>query len=232
MKKIYLISLALIAMFLIAETNVVSSDGIHDERRIVYVIFDQLIYSTVDIPKEIMEKEGIEVTFAAVSKEPVEGMASPTGIFIGKPWGMRYKKYTPQLTFDEINPDDYDAIVIAGGPSPEVIKLSKDDELLDLIRELDGEGKLVAAYSLSPLILLKAGVLDGKRYTICKGCLPMYPEAEEALKSEKGAILDEDDSPKMIVSGNAITGWGPPALEDFSYAIVKEIKKETIKIEV
>jgi Putative intracellular protease/amidase len=232
MDKRYLISLALIAIFLIAETSVVCSDDVSDKKRVVYVVFDQMIYFTVDIPREIMEKEGIEVTFAAASKEPVEGMASPTGIFLGKPWGMRYKRYTPQLTFNEINPEDYDAIVIAGGPGPKVIKLSEDEELLDLIKEFDEEGKVVAAYALSPLILLKAGVLDGKRYTICKGCLPMYPEVEEALKLEKGAILDEDNLPKMIVSGNAITGWGPPAIGDFSYAIVREVKRESIKVEV
>lgn len=225
MRRVYLISLVLIAMFLIAETNVVSSSN---EKRIVYVIFDQMVYPTMETPKGIIEENGIDVTFAAASKEPVEGMLAPTGIFFGYPFGIHYKEYTPQLTFDEINPEDYDGIVIAGGPSPEVIKLSENEELLDLIREFDEEGKIVAAYALSPLILLKAGVLDGERYTICRGCLPMYPEIEQELK-EGGGILDEDSSPKTIVSGNVITGWGPPAVEDFSYAIVEGINK---KVEV
>jgi protease I len=220
------------AMFLIVGASVVSSDTVPNKRA-VYVIFDQTVYSTVDIPKEMMEENGIEVTFAAASKEPVEGMLSPTGIFFGHPWGMKYRKYTPQLTFDEIDPEDYDAIVIAGGPSPEVIKLSEDEELLRLIREFDEEGKVVAAYALSPIILVKAGVLKDKRYTICKGCLPMYPEVEEALgKAEKeGAILDEDNSPKTIVAENVITGWGPPAIKDFGEAIVKGIKEGIIKVE-
>ena len=173
----------------------------------------------------MIENVGYAVTFAAASNKPVEGMLAPTCIFVCWPFGIWYKRYMPELTFDEIYPKDYAAIVIAGGPSPDVIKLSNNEKLLDLVREFDGDGKMVAAYAMSPLILAKVGVLKDKRYTICKGCLPKYPEAEEALeKAEKeGAILDEDDSQKTIVAGNVIIGWGPSAMEDFCDAVLKGV---------
>ena len=58
---------------------------------------------------------GYAVTFAAASNKPVEGMLAPMGIFVCCPFGIWYNRYTPELTFDEINPKDYAAIVIAGG---------------------------------------------------------------------------------------------------------------------
>ena len=172
-----------------------------------------------------MEEEGASVTLAAVTKKPVVGMIMPAGIFIEPPFGLIYRKFKPQVTFNEVDSKNYDALVIAGGPSPEVIKLAENGALLDLIRDFDNEGKVIAAYALSSYILLNAGVLSGKEYTICKGCLPMYPEVLNALEDERsGAILDKDMAPKVVISGNVITGWGPLAMEEFSETLVEAIK--------
>lgn len=235
MDKRYLISLALIAMLLLVGMNdIVYSEPVSNETnemKIAYVVFDKMVYGIGDMATEIIEDNDVEITLVAASKDPVEGMLVPIGVFLGHPWGVQYRKYTPQLTFDEINPEDYDAIVIAPGGSPEIIELSENEELLGLITAFDEEGKVVAASALSPLILLKAGVLNGKRYTVCGDATRIYPELGEAMNmaEKEGAVYVGGFLQEAVVDGNVITSscMPPAAVKDYGEEIVKAIKVES-----
>jgi putative intracellular protease/amidase len=68
----------------------------------------------------------------------------------------------PHLAMEEVNPDDYEALIIPGGQH--VIEL-KDEKLLDLVREFDRRGKILAAICAGPVLLARAGVLAGKRFS-------------------------------------------------------------------
>jgi hypothetical protein len=75
-------------------------DSASAEDRVLYVIFDQMVYPTMEEPRKMMIEKGYAVTFAATSKKPVEGMLAPTGIFVCWPFGIWYNRYTSELTFD------------------------------------------------------------------------------------------------------------------------------------
>src|SRR6478752_4541090 len=64
-------------------------------------------------------------------------------------------------TFDDINPSDYDALVIPGGRAPEYLRLN--EQLLDMVRHFADEEKPIAAICHAPQILAAAGVVKGRR---------------------------------------------------------------------
>ena len=63
-------------------------------------------------------------------------------------------------TFDEVNPEDYDGLVIPGGRAPEYIRLNA--RVLEITRHFAEANKPIAAICHGPQVLVAAGVLAGK----------------------------------------------------------------------
>jgi protease I len=58
-------------------------------------------------------------------------------------------------------------VVVPGGWAPD--RLRRDPEVLALIRELDGMGRMVAAICHGPWVLISAGIVRGRRMTSTLG---------------------------------------------------------------
>lgn len=63
-------------------------------------------------------------------------------------------------TFDEVNAEDYDALVIPGGRAPEYIRLNP--RVLEITRHFFDADKPVAAICHGAQVLAAAGVLEGR----------------------------------------------------------------------
>ncbi|MCY6371402.1 DJ-1/PfpI family protein [Clostridium ganghwense] len=63
-------------------------------------------------------------------------------------------------TFDEIDPKDYDALVIPGGRAPEYIRLNK--RVLEIVQHFATENKPIAAICHGIQVLIAADVLKDK----------------------------------------------------------------------
>lgn len=106
---------------------------------------------------------------------------------------------------NSVKADNYDGIVIPGG-SRGCDNLTKAKVVLDMIKQLNERGKLVAAICYAPLILAKAGVLDNRKATI-------YPGLEKELPYPRAN--------KVVIDGNIITSQGPGTSIDFALSIVE-----------
>ncbi len=120
------------------------------------------------------------------------------------------------LDFGEIK-SDYDAIVIPGG-MPGARNLQDDDAVVELVKSHYENGKLVAAICAGPIVLAKAGILEGKTVTC-------YPGFEKELI---GANYQES---LVMVDGNIITAKGPAATFAFAFAILNKLGVDTAKLE-
>lgn len=63
-------------------------------------------------------------------------------------------------TFAEVDPADYDALVIPGGRAPEYLRLNS--EVLDIVRHFFERNKPTAAICHGPQIMTAAGVVKGR----------------------------------------------------------------------
>ena len=106
---------------------------------------------------------------------------------------------------EEINPDEYDAIVLPGG-MPGSTNLFDNKTVCDAVIKAVSNGKLVAAICAAPFILGQLGLLNGKKATC-------YPGFEDKLT---GATITGASS---VTDGNIITGKGMGAAIDFALDI-------------
>ncbi|SFI37832.1 protease I [Paenibacillus sp. UNC496MF] len=117
--------------------------------------------------------------------------------------------YTTHLSVDEANPDDYEALVIPGGKSPE--HLIGSERAIDFVRGMDKRHKTIAAICHGPLLLEKAGLIRGRNLTA-------FPELHAELNDAGARFIDK----QVVVDENWITSRTP---DDEPYFIEETIKK-------
>jgi protease I len=124
--------------------------------------------------------------------------------------GMMGAKVTATLSFEEVDPQPYDGIIIVGGNGTPAHLW--DDELLPiLVRYLQEKGKVIAAICLAPVVLARAGVLKGKK--------AVHLENITAFREMKGGGAVLQNQP-VVVDTRIITANGPMASKAFAEAVV------------
>ncbi|PIG26906.1 protease I [Janthinobacterium sp. 35] len=78
--------------------------------------------------------------------------------------------FTLNASFDEIDPADYDAVMIAGGRAPEYLRLN--EKVIAAVRHFANAGKPVAAVCHGAQLLAAADVIRGKRISAYPACAP------------------------------------------------------------
>ena len=78
--------------------------------------------------------------------------------------------FTLNASFDDVNVDDYDALIIPGGRAPEYIRLNP--KVLEIVNLFALADKPIAAICHGLQLLAAAGVLKGKKCTAYPACGP------------------------------------------------------------
>ena len=78
--------------------------------------------------------------------------------------------FTLNASFDEIDPADYDAVMIAGGRAPEYLRLN--EKVIAAVRHFAEAGKPGAAVCHGAQVLAAADVIRGKRISAYPACAP------------------------------------------------------------
>jgi protease I len=130
--------------------------------------------------------------------------------------GMLGGKIIAGISFDDIDPKNYNGLIIIGGSGCQE-HLWEDDLLVRLAIYFHETGKVVAAICLAPVILAKAGILKQKKATV-------YDSSTAVLEMKKGkAILV---GKPVVTDSRIITANGPFAAKEFAAAVVKELSDE------
>jgi protease I len=113
----------------------------------------------------------------------------------------RGHNFSLNATFDQIKPEEYDALVIPGGRAPEYIRLNP--RVLEIVRHFAGANKPIAAICHGAQVLAAAGVLEGKKCS----CYPaVSPEVTRA-----GGTFAELATTEAVVDGNLVSAPAWPA---------------------
>ncbi|HEY5753279.1 MAG TPA: DJ-1/PfpI family protein [Chthoniobacterales bacterium] len=109
--------------------------------------------------------------------------------------------FTLNATFAEVQPEDFDALVIPGGRAPEYLRLNAD--VVRYVRHFFDAGKPVAAICHGLQILAAAGVLKGRKASAYYAC---GPEVVLAGGEFQNIAVDA-----AYVDGNLVTAPAWPA---------------------
>ena len=113
----------------------------------------------------------------------------------------RGHNFALNATFENVKPEDYDALVIPGGRAPEYIRLNP--RVLEVVRHFASAKKPIAALCHGAQVLAAAKVLEGKRCS----CYPaVAPEVALA-----GGTYAQVAMTEAVVDGNLVTGPAWPA---------------------
>jgi 4-methyl-5(b-hydroxyethyl)-thiazole monophosphate biosynthesis len=114
----------------------------------------------------------------------------------------------PDTSLNKIDFRHFDGLVLPGG-APGFVNLGNDERILNMVREMDRAGKYVAAICAAPSVLIKAGVLQGRRATVS-------PSGKAQLQA--CANFCED---RVVVDGNLITSRAPGTALEFALKLVE-----------
>jgi protease I len=109
--------------------------------------------------------------------------------------------FTLNATFDQINVENYDALVIPGGRAPEYIRLNQ--QVIEMVQHFANKNKPIAAICHGAQLLAAANVIQGKR---CSA----YPACSPDVKLAGGEYV-EIPVDEAIVDGNLVTAPAWPA---------------------
>jgi protease I len=104
-------------------------------------------------------------------------------------------------SFDEVKPEQYDALVVPGGRAPEYLRMNR--EVIALVQHFAREGKPIAAICHGAQLLAAAGVIRGKRVSAYPACA-----AEVELAGASYAEIAVDAA---VTDGNLVTAPAWPA---------------------
>lgn len=95
-------------------------------------------------------------------------------------------------TFEDIDPAEYDGLVLPGGRAPEYLRLN--DSVLDTVQQFFEADKPAAVLCHAAQILIAADVIEGRTCT-------SYPGLAPDIEAAGGEWVDE-----VTVDGNLVTG--------------------------
>lgn len=145
-------------------------------------------------PADLLRRAGLAVSFASMEETR---LVSTRGGFVVQ----------CDQSFSEVDATDVDLLVLPGGPG--VMALRERQDLLGFLRAYGQSGKPFAAICAAPLLLLDAGLLEGKQFTCHDSC---WTELAAAQKNER-----------VVIDGTLITSQGAGTALDFGLILVERM---------
>ncbi|MEM7687916.1 MAG: type 1 glutamine amidotransferase domain-containing protein [Pseudomonadota bacterium] len=167
-------------------------------KNVLIIATDGFEQSELMDPKSQLEDAGISVKIASLDKDDIDGWDDGH-------WG---ESVAVDLTVDEVNVDEYDALLLPGGQiNPDVLRMN--DRVIETIQEFNGQSKPIAAICHAPWLLAEADIIAGKVVT-------SWPSLRTDLRNAGGDVVDR----QVAVDGNIITSRNPDDIPAFTNALL------------
>jgi protease I len=151
------------------------------------------------VPYYRLREDGITVDIASMSR--------------GRIRGKHGYEVDANRALNEIDPADYDVLILPGGRAPEAVR--KDEKALEIARSFFDMNKPVSAICHGAQTLINAGVVKGRHATCYKSVAPEMKDA--------GALYEDSE---VVVDGNFISSRQPSDLPAFMRETMKLIRKQ------
>ncbi|MEI2663304.1 type 1 glutamine amidotransferase domain-containing protein [Rossellomorea sp. LJF3] len=117
-----------------------------------------------------------------------------------------------EYAFKDINPEDYDAILVPGGWSPD--KLRRYEEVIAMVKSMDERKKPIGQICHAGWVLISAKILKGVKVTSTPG---IKDDMENA-----GAIWMNEP---VVTDGHIVSSRRPPDLPDYMREFIDTLAK-------
>jgi protease I len=165
---------------------------------IAVIITDMFEDSEYSQPAKAFKEAGHKLVHVGLEQgETVKGKKDGTPVVIDK-------------AVRNVSVDDFDALLIPGGYSPDKIRV--DENAVKLARDFVNSGKPVFAICHAAQLLITADVLRGRTMTGWKSIV-------QDIKNAGAHYVDQ----KVVVDGNIVSSRQPSDIPDFVAAALKKL---------
>jgi protease I len=168
-------------------------------KRVAILIEEEFEDLAVTGAADAMRAAGLEVVLVG----PIAG-ATYTG--------RRGGQVTAAMAAGKARAREFDAIVIPGGHAPDRMRMRH--AMVDLVRDMVGAGKPVAAICHGPQLLISVNALRGRTVTC-------WPSIAIDVKNAGGLYVDKP----VVEDGNIITSRKPDDVAVFAETILRAIAR-------
>ncbi len=167
--------------------------------RVAFLVDQEFQDSEFRVPYERIRNEGHKVV--------IVGLAAGKHL-TGK---LGKENITTERAVDDVSADDFDAVVIPGGYSPDHLRMN--DAAVRLVQQAFIEGKPIAAVCHGGSMLAEAEIANGRTVT-------SWPSIKTDLVNAGAHWVDRE----VVEDDNLITSRRPSDLPAFSDAILRQLQ--------
>ena len=182
------------------------SEAILKERKVAILLTDGFEESEFTEPKKALENAGAAVDVIAPEKRDTKSWK-------GTDWS---KSYSVDKALNEVNPADYDALLLPGGViNPD--QLRQNPEAVGFVTKMFSTNKPIAAICHGPQMLIETHGLRGIQMT-------SYPSLKSDLVNAGADWIDEE----VVVNQGIITSRNPNDIPAFNQRMVEEFSRKSV----
>jgi protease I len=161
-------------------------------------------------PRQILQERGAEVVLASLNRDPIQATVHDDP----------GKTIRPELTIDETNADDFDALILPGGVrNPDQLRMHGN--VIALISRFAEQDKPVGAICHGPWLLVEADLLRDRTAT-------SWPSIRTDLRNAGAIVVDEP----AVTDGKIVTSRNPDDVEAFTNALIDLIEDQPTTREI
>lgn len=171
-------------------------------QRVMIVATDGFEQSELEKPRDLLEAAGYETVIVSPEDGGIQGWQH-------NDWG---DKVDVDLTLDEVEAGEFDALLLPGGQmNPDILRMNPT--AVKLVADFVASGKPVAAICHGPWLLIEAGVVKGRTMT-------SWPSVRTDLANAGANVVDSE----VAVDGNLITSRKPEDIPAFTAALISALE--------
>jgi protease I len=174
-------------------------------KKILMLVGDYVEDYEVMVPFQMLLLVGHDVHAVCPGKKAGQTVATAVHDFEGEQTYSEKRGHNFRLnaTFEEIDPQTYDALVIPGGRAPEYLRLTP--RVLEIVRHFANTKKPIAAICHGAQLLSAAGVIKGRKVSA-------YPACRAEVELAGGEFVPASSTfDNAHTDGNLITAPAWPA---------------------
>jgi protease I len=174
-----------------------------DGMRVAILVTDGFEQAEFTEPRAALEQEGASVSVVSNKLGKVQGFQHID----------KADQFDIDLTFDEVDPKDFDAVMLPGGVvNADQIRIIPQAQ--QMVKGMQQDGKPIAVICHGAWLLVSSGLVKGRTLT-------SWPTLQDDIRNAGGKWVDQE----VVTDGNLVSSRKPSDIPAFNEQMVEVISK-------
>lgn len=167
-------------------------------KRVAILVTDDFEQAELAEPKKALEQAGATTNIIAPKSGQIQGMNHD----------VKADFFPVDLTLDQANPMDFDAVLLPGGAlNADALRIEPKAQAF--VRTMDGQGKPIAVICHGPWLLVSAGLVRGRTLT-------SYHTIQDDVRNAGGNWVDQE----LVQDRNWVSSRSPKDIPAFNRGMI------------